>query len=92
LAKILGKHSCGCAAAALALKSTIPARAGRTNRVGYDPQMGVSGNLAHESCVLIKLLLRLVRRRKKPGRTLMAFGMSRQKLIWFVKTPGHQEK
>jgi hypothetical protein len=66
-------------------------RAGRINRVGCDPKTGVFVNLAHESCVLIKLLLRLLRRRKA-GSDVGGFGMSRQQPMWFVKMPGHQEK
>jgi hypothetical protein len=39
-------------------------RRGRTNGIGLDPQFLVFANVAHESCVLIKLLLRLLQCRK----------------------------
>jgi hypothetical protein len=68
-----------------------PGCAGWPNQVGCDPQMDVSRILAHESCVLIKLLLGLLRCREA-GRMLVAFDMSRQMPMWFVKTPGHPEK
>jgi tripartite-type tricarboxylate transporter receptor subunit TctC len=43
--------------------------------------------LVHEGCVLIKLLLRLLHRRKMLDWTLVAFDMSRWQLLWFVNKP-----
>jgi tripartite-type tricarboxylate transporter receptor subunit TctC len=43
-------------------------------------------DIAHESCVPIKLLLRLLHCRKTVDWTLVAFDMSRQPLMWFATT------
>jgi tripartite-type tricarboxylate transporter receptor subunit TctC len=73
----------GSAAMALTLKSTSSAV--EAERTGSDPIRNcIFVNVAHESCVLIKLLLRLLHCRK-PGLAFVAFDMSRQRLMWFAR-------
>ena len=65
------------------VKSTCPAA--ETERTESDPIRNlVFANLAHESCVLIKLVLRLLHCRIGSDWTLVAFDMSPQQLMWFA--------
>src|ERR1700736_3405489 len=73
----------GCAVIALTWKSTSSAV--ETERTGSKLIRNfVFANVAHEGCVLIKLLLRLLQCRKI-WIGLAAFDMSRQQLMWFAR-------
>jgi hypothetical protein len=57
--------------------------------VEIDPQLGF-GTLAHESCILIKLLLGLLHCRKTRW-AFVAFDMSPRQLMWFAKAAGRSK-
>jgi hypothetical protein len=59
--------------------------------IGAESEIAVLGQLAHESCVPIKLA-KLLSRRRMAGLDLGAFAMSRQRLEWFAQARPTQEK
>jgi hypothetical protein len=70
--------------AAPALKSIDSAVQNKRPGWDLDPQIRLA-MLAHEGCVLIKLLLRLLHCREKRDWTFVAFDMSQDQLMWFAQ-------